>query len=171
MRPEYGYRPGMDPMPLPKAVLSTMPRCPHRGFAAFSSVPAGDPPDGTLRLSAVSHDACLRGRAAVFENAYRLLTIMPESISPKPSTTYKCLDVGRQISAANSHFNAVPRLSPVYFLDTMPGQYLKLPADTCVNDPAVDDLAVQLKQWYLRFAAPRWLTDSVDAVSARKLSN
>ena len=108
---------------------------------------------------------------AVFENAYKLLTVLPESISIKLSTAYKRLDVGRQISAANEQFDAMPFLSPVYFLDAMPGPYLKLPADTRTNDPAVDDIAVQLKRWHRRFAVPRWLPDSVDALIEGKLSN
>jgi nucleoside-diphosphate-sugar epimerase len=108
---------------------------------------------------------------AVFENAYKLLTILPESISIKLSTAYKRLDVGRQISAAIDQFDAMPLLSPVYFLDAMPGQYLKLPVDTHTNDPALDDLAIQLRRWHRRFAAPRWLPDSVDALIEGKLSN
>jgi len=63
-RSEHGQRPGMDQMPLPQAVLPALPRRAHRGFAAFSSVPAGDRQDGTLRLSIVSHDDSLRGSAA-----------------------------------------------------------------------------------------------------------
>ena len=63
-RSEHGQRPGMDQMPLPQAVLSAMPRRAHRGFGTFSSVPAGDRQDGTLRLSIVSHDDRLRGITA-----------------------------------------------------------------------------------------------------------
>ena len=63
-RSEHHYCPSMDQMPLPQAVLSALPRCPYRGFGAFSSVPAGDPPDGSLRLSVMPHDDRLGGSAA-----------------------------------------------------------------------------------------------------------
>ena len=63
-RSKHGQRPGMDQMPLPQAVLPALPRRAHRGFGAFSSVPAGDRQDGTLRLSIVSHDDRHRGSAA-----------------------------------------------------------------------------------------------------------
>ena len=63
-RSEHGHRPSMDQMPLPQAVLSALPRYPYRGFGAFSSVPAGNPPDGSLHLSVMSHDDRLRGSPA-----------------------------------------------------------------------------------------------------------
>ena len=63
-RSEHGKHPGMDPMPIPQAVLPALPGRAHRGFAAFSSVSAGDRQNGTLRLSIVSYDDRLRGGAA-----------------------------------------------------------------------------------------------------------
>jgi len=52
---EHGYRPRVDQMPVPQAVLPAMSGHPCRGFAAFSSVPAGNPSDGPLCISVMSH--------------------------------------------------------------------------------------------------------------------
>jgi len=53
--PEHGRCPDLGYLSLSKGFLSSLPWYPYRGSGAFSSVSAGHPPDGSIRLSIVSH--------------------------------------------------------------------------------------------------------------------
>ena len=77
---EHGHSPRVDQMPVPQAVLPAMSGHPYRGFGAFSSVSAGNPPDGPLCISVMSHVDRLRcspASGAELENSQRHRQILP----------------------------------------------------------------------------------------------
>lgn len=73
-RSEHSHSPRVGQMPVPQVVLPAMSGHPYRGFAAFSSVSAGHPPDGPVCISAMSHVDRLRcspTSGAELENSQR----------------------------------------------------------------------------------------------------
>ncbi len=78
--PEHGRSPNLGYLPISQSILSALPWHPHRGSGSFSSVSKGNPPDGPIRISVVSHVDRLRCRSALgseLENGQRHRQILP----------------------------------------------------------------------------------------------
>lgn len=94
----------------------------------------------------------------IFEFAYRLVGIAPESITNRLATIYKRKAVGRQIATASKYDNEIVSLE--YFYDAMPGTYLRIPSEVRLDYPSPEELSNDLKRWYERFSKPTWLPNS-----------
>lgn len=101
---------------------------------------------------------------AFFNWIYRLLYVVPFSVTTRLATLYKRLETGRQISDLNGHYNGV--VNPIFFIDAMPGAYLNLPSEAQVHCPSEGELSEELRIWYERFSRPTWLRSSVSGRSA-----
>jgi nucleoside-diphosphate-sugar epimerase len=95
----------------------------------------------------------------IFEYAYRFVANMPQYAAIRLATTYKLLEVRRQIAAIKERSDEMT--GPVFFVDAMPGSYLRIASKAPVNYTSSEDLSYQLGEWYKRSWKPGWLPDSI----------
>lgn len=92
---------------------------------------------------------------AVFEFSYRLLAILPPSVTRRLATFYKRKEVGRQIASAESLKEIVP--GPEYFSDGMPGDYLMQPGELSGKTQELHGPSRDLNLWYQMISQADWL--------------
>ena len=98
---------------------------------------------------------------AIFDGLYYLLNYLPLSLRWHLATKYKRLEAGRQISEISKKNNRI--VSPVYFSNAMPGNYLILPLEAGVHYPVSEKLSYSLVRWNERYSKPKWLPNSFNA--------